>query len=602
MNRMLAATISLAAKRALGETVTGRGRKRPLEVCQADLPIPRFKVSRTTNTNDADENFIGGLRRPYKSVGKVPKLYNLGVQMGNLIRCFISENPGLRTKYLEAIGKADAAHFPGGDDIKPLRVKLAELLCRVGSRTLSSDTLIHESVSNTTCTSALKANFLRLWTEVAEDPGSRLVPWLEQGAPGGIEVHPEITGLFAKVELDDHTKEPDDLCTDFDGFHNYVGVEENADAHKAIQGYISKGYIRPFDTLEDCVRYLGGKAPVLSRLGCIVKEKLTDQGEIVSKTRIILDAKQSLITAATRRMFKSELPRVSDAVHDLLDLMAKRGNGSVTKQLVADIVDAFWHVPLDPRERRYFSARLNGRYLIFERTAQGSRLAPLTFAAVMALCARLVQSLLKNARLEVYVDDPWAGITGTAEDIENDVIALLVGWELLGMPVAYHKAAFGTDLKWVGVQLKVNLDTVEVSIPADKVEEVEQMASGFLKHNLVPDKELRSFIGKVMNIASVIHAWKPFVMQLYAALHADKSTEGPKGCTWTSQIKPSLTWIMAFLQQQNPNRLIKRIWSLQEYVEDGFRIVITWDASPWGFGAILHMDGQIKEYFYDKPN
>ena len=601
MNRMLAATIALAPKGNLGETERRSGRKRPSDTCHSDLPIPKFKVSRTTNTDDTSESVIGGLRRPFKSVGKVSKLFNLGVQMGHLIRSFIKENPGLRTKYLESIGKAEATHFPGGDDILPLRVKLSQLLCRLGNKTLSDPSSIHESVNNGVCATAIKANFLRLWTEVAEDPGSRLVPWLEDGAPGGMVVHPDLEGLFHKVEGDDRTKEPDELSTNFEPFQNYVGVEDSVEAHQAIQGYITKGYIKPFGTLEECVKYLSGKAPVLSRLGCIVKEKLTDHGEIVSKTRIILDAKQSSITAATRRTFKSELPRVSDAVHDLLDLMARNGPGQTTKQLVADIVDAFWHIPLNPCERKFFSARLNNQYLVFERTAQGSRLAPLTFAAVMALCTRLVRSLLVNARLEVYVDDPWTGIAGNENDIELDVLTLLIGWELIGLPVAYHKAAFGDELKWVGVQLKATTSAVEVSIPADKIQDIERMALSYLSQNLVPDKELRSFIGKVMNIASVIHAWKPFVMQLYAALHSEKAANSPKACTWTSQIRLPLTWILAFVNQQSSDRIIKRVWDLAEYMEDGYRIIITWDASPWGFGAVLHMDGEIHEYFYDQP-
>ena len=50
--------------------------KRKSETCHADLPIPKFKVSRTLQTNDADDLVVGGLRRPRKSVERVPKLLN----------------------------------------------------------------------------------------------------------------------------------------------------------------------------------------------------------------------------------------------------------------------------------------------------------------------------------------------------------------------------------------------------------------------------------------------------------------------------------------------------------------------------------------------
>lgn len=33
----------------------------------------------------------------------------------------------------------------------------------------------------------------------------------------------------------------------------------------------------------------------------------------------------------------------------------------------------------------------------------------------------------------------------------------------------------------------------------------------------------------------------------------------------------------------------------------GDKITITWDASPWGFGGTLHINGVIVEYLYGVP-
>ena len=86
-------------------------------------------------------------------------------------------------------------------------------------------------------------------------------------------------------------------------------------------------------------------------------------------------------------------------------------DGSQVYLLVADVQDAFWLIPLAWEERRYFVAKFNGRYLVFLRTAQGSRGALLTWAAIAALVARCVQNVLvtphgQEARLQMYVDDP----------------------------------------------------------------------------------------------------------------------------------------------------------------------------------------------------
>ena len=190
------------------------------------------------------------------------------------------------------------------------------------------------------------------------------------------------------------------------------------------------------------------------------------------RTRIILDAKQSQVTRATRRLYKSELPRISDAVYDLLALMSTARPGEIVTQFVADIVDAFWLIPINKDEQRFFVARFRNNFLVFNRTAQGSRTAPLTFAAIMSTAGRLLQSLLlrnhlgqqiwQDGRLEVYVDDPWACFKGTQGEISDLVACLLIGWELLGFPIAYHKATMAVvevGLAWIST---FEPDSIEV--------------------------------------------------------------------------------------------------------------------------------------------
>lgn len=86
-------------------------------------------------------------------------------------------------------------------------------------------------------------------------------------------------------------------------------------------------------------------------------------------------------------------------------MSVKRSDQQV-QLFTADIVDAFWLIPLHVSERRYFCAYLKGSYYLFTRTAQGSRMAPLTFAAVMAVVSRWVQTLSHEYAMQVYVDDP----------------------------------------------------------------------------------------------------------------------------------------------------------------------------------------------------
>ena len=572
----------------------------------SDLPIP--KMLNGVWPSDPVEQFVGGLRKPYNSLVTVPGLINLGVQIRNCINSFCDRHPGIKNKFLEAIGHAEASHFPGGAEVMDcLRLEVSDILIRNHPHPQTWSKL---NVNESSPRACLKANFLRLWAESAGDPGAKIVPWLVEGAPGGIESHPDLDGLFPRVPDVEEIVPPEELFTDFDSFKNYQGVEGNLDARNAIQGYIRKGYLSCHDTLEGCVSFLGGSTPVLSKLGCIVKVKENELGQVIKKTRIILDAKQSRVTKATERRYKSELPRIVDAVHDILELMSTLKPGEVITQMVADVVDAFWLAPLHQTEMKYFTAKLGGKYMVFLRTAQGSRAAPLTFAAVMALTTRLLQSLLLNdhlgeriwqdGRLETYVDDPWIVLKGSPQRIKELTLCVLIGWELMGFPLAYHKASVGTSLRWIGMTVEVTSTGVSVSIPPEKLEEIKAIATTFLKSNVIPDKDLRSFIGKCMSIASVLHVWKPFITQFYAALYSDKS-DGPKNCTWTAQVKQGLFWILAFLDHNSVHSLSNRKWDVVEHMGRGDKVIITWDASPWGFGGTLHINGVLVEYLCGTP-
>lgn len=125
---------------------------------------------------------------------------------------------------------------------------------------------------------------------------------------------------------------------------------------------------------------------------------------------------------------------------------------------IISIVDAFWLVPLRRAERKYFYAKLKGSYYAFLRTAQGSRGAPLTFSALIALASRLIQSLIpgpqmhrwarEEGRMNVCVDDPIAIIRGSESRIRRVASMVIVGWLLLGFLLAFHKAIVAPTVLW----------------------------------------------------------------------------------------------------------------------------------------------------------
>ena len=133
---------------------------------------------------------------------------------------------------------------------------------------------------------------------------------------------------------------------------------------------------------------------------------------------------RSWVKHATWKTQRVILPRLFDAVLRLLALMAinyELGLPAAVESFVLDFTDAFWQIPLLPSEQRFYcaTAQLNGArtYVAFLRAAQGSTNGPTLWARVIALVARLTQSLFlpDEVRLMCYVDDPLAALAGSPE-------------------------------------------------------------------------------------------------------------------------------------------------------------------------------------------
>ena len=129
-------------------------------------------------------------------------------------------------------------------------------------------------------------------------------------------------------------------------------------AAEKISDLLEKGFARAFDSLQELRRHLRNK-PVVSDL--IVVTKISAGGV---KKRIIIDLRRS---GVSRSSFKSErvmLPRALDLVWDVLDLLADADADEVEGEpthIILDFMDAFFQVPIRPKERRFAVLRHRGR-------------------------------------------------------------------------------------------------------------------------------------------------------------------------------------------------------------------------------------------------
>ena len=117
----------------------------------------------------------------------------------------------------------------------------------------------------------LHGDLLHAWASWARDPAAPVAEWLWLGAPAGVAVDFKLDGLLEPVPLE----EPiplEQLASDFDTFSNYSGVEDDPGAVDILNGYIDRGWLKEFGSLEELSDFVGGE-PILNKFACICKEQ-----------------------------------------------------------------------------------------------------------------------------------------------------------------------------------------------------------------------------------------------------------------------------------------------------------------------------------------
>ena len=100
-----------------------------------------------------------------------------------------------------------------------------------------------------------------------------------------------------------------------------------------------------------------------------------------------------------------------------------------------------------------------------------------------------------------------------------------------------------------------------------------------------------------MSIASLIFVWRPFLSSFWAAL-AVEDTNAPENCVWTKQVSQTLYWLRAFLRAEKGH--IERVFTIDAFFNRVVSLEVTTDASPWGIGGWVSLDGKPISWFSDR--
>eukprot|EP00435_Cladocopium_sp_Y103_P068903 s1426_g32.t1 len=333
------------------------------------------------------------------------------------------------------------------------------------------------------------------------------------------------------------------MVRSLEGWQNYKSAqEEREDLNSLVKDYIARGFCHRLESMAEAERELG-RPPVLNKLGVVVKYAASGR----KKSRIIWDLRESRANSICNQKERILLPKLLDLAEHTLKCFRM---GKEVWLAAVDIKDAFMNV---------------------------RRLARPGHGAGVAL------------------DGP----TGFSE-ASREFSSVLLWFAATGFPVKLEKAEGGKSINWVGATLVVDHEAreVTVSIPKEKVEKLQETTSCFLKRPVVGHRQLRSYAGSLSFVAGLVPHLRPFLSTIWAAL-AGVSTANdgaPKGHSGkllhTRRFKAALRWIEALLRGEPAP--LSRVLSAK-YIET--EATITTDASAWGVGGVLRVNGRPLECF-----
>ena len=333
-----------------------------------------------------DEEALGGMRNPRRSVERLPKSCELGCLMRELLETGVAKHSSLK--------ETASAIFNGSSPIPDFDPRVISRMKAAFKKVLSAEGLPEKtSLANSPIDPAL----LWGWAEFAEDPdGKTLASWIQRGAPLGFDEAIECNGVFPKATGLSPVDSPTDaeLARPLEGWSNWPSAtEEQADLHRLVRESESKGFCRVVRD-DSVAKQTLGQEPILNKLGVVVKFTGTGS-EMKKKSRIIWDMRESKVNDRCDPAERIVLPRLMDIV---LETVSKQRNMEQPTFAVVDIQDAFHNIP-SGADKKYTAAKAGMEdgveaFIIYDVLVFGSKSSPTVWGRYAAYLGRILCSVI----------------------------------------------------------------------------------------------------------------------------------------------------------------------------------------------------------------
>ena len=450
---------------------------------------------------------------------------------------------------------------------------------------------------------------------LAGDPDHHLHHWLREGAPLGV-LHPvESAGIFPPTPCVQASPEQlAGLVTDYHQWENYRSAEEDPSiAEGLLQRMVDRGWAQAFDSYGAAQAELGSQDLVFNKLALVTRVK--PDGSV--KHRLVWDLLRSGVNGAVSQGERVVLPRLYDLVRDARALAQDHPDpaGDRTQVLLGiDIEDAFHQIPLRGDEQRFTLASIAGRIYVFRVIVFGSGSAPTVWGRFSALLGRTIAGVTDSRvlRLQIYVDDPVFVARGAQASIHQELAVALLWTAVLGYPVSWGKADGGSQLRWIGADVVHRPGELVIEVPEDRAQALLEDIREMGRRSAVSRRAVQQLAGRLNFFAGLIPVMRPFLATLWAAIagsadeasgpgpssggaeaRADRAARG--GLVHVRRFRHGLRWFEAFFAGRRGS--LRREFPLGRTRPVPAVAVV--DASPWGIGGVLFLDGRPAQRFSD---
>ena len=549
-----------------------------------------------------DQLAVGGMRDPAAAVRRLPILRQSLLGLREIFTSAVDQDPRLRHAVEEVLSGHKIEGLPV-DTVLVVREGLGRALGVAPDPSAPSGGLqphLFEGLAQ------------------AGDPDAHLATWLRQGAPLGV-LHPvEPAGIFPPAPGPTATPEQlAALVSDLRDWSNYRSAEEDPEvALGLLRRMVERGWASAYSSLEAVHEALGSQDLVCNRLALITKVK--PDGSL--KHRLVWDLLRSGVNSVVNQGERVVLPRLYDLVKDVRALAAPRGgaqadDASVCSVLLGiDIEDAFHQIPLRHDEQRFTLAAIRGEIFVFRVIVFGSGSAPTGRGRFGAFLGRTTAGVVDPSvvRLQVYVDDPVFVARGPRAVVVRELAVGLLWAAALGYPIAWGKADGGSSLRWIGAQVTASAEVFSVEVPEDRAAELLRDIRDCLGKTVVSRRSVQQLAGRINFFAGLVPVMRPFLASVWAALSdAPDEASGPgpssrgasaradrvrrQGLIHVRRFRHGLLWFEAFFAGHRGS--LRRDFPLG--ADRPVPAVAVVDASPWGIGGVLFLQGRPVQWFSD---